>query len=118
MLNDRLIVMGEAEELKDYLLFNVNKMYYPEIGGVEVTAQRIAELGLEVFAKPIVITFSKHDVLTEQNINGVYAIRLNSVIRHDPIRLSPRFGSTLKKYSQKNTVAVFHFPSVQSELFL
>lgn len=117
MLNDRLIVMGEAEELKDYLLLNVNKMYYPEIGGVEVTAQRIAELGLEVFKKSIVITFSKHNVLAEENINGVHVIRLNTVIRHDPIRLSPRFGSTLKKYSQENAVVVFHFPSVQSELF-
>lgn len=117
MHNDRLIVVDEAEELKDYVLVNVNKMYYPEIGGVEVTAQRIAELGLEVFKKSIVITFSKHNVLTEENINGVQVIRLNSVIRRDPIRLSPRFGSTLKKYSQENTVAVFHFPSVQSELF-
>jgi len=117
MLDDKLIVVDEVKELKDYVLLNVNKMYYPEIGGVEVTAQRIAELGLETFGKSIVITFSRHNVLGEENLNGVHVIRLNSVIRHDPIRLSPRFGSTLKKYAQENTVAVFHFPSVQSELF-
>jgi len=117
MLDDKLRLMDEVKELKDYVLLNVNKMYYPEIGGVEVTAQRIAELGLEVFEKSIVITFSKQNVLAEESLNGVHVIRLNSVIRHDPIRLSPRFGSTLKKYAQENTVAVFHFPSVQSELF-
>jgi len=109
--------VAEVKELKDYVLLNVNKMYYPEIGGVEATAQRIAELGLQSFGTSIVITFSKHNVLAEENLNGVHVIRLNSVIRHDPIRLSPRFGSTLKKYAQENTVAVFHFPSVQSELF-
>jgi len=54
MLHDNV---DEVKELKDYVLFNVNKMYYPEIGGVEVTAQRIAELGLEVSEKSIVITF-------------------------------------------------------------
>ena len=117
MLDDKLRLMDEVKELKDYVLLNVNKMYYPEIGGVEVTAQRIAELGLEFFEKSIVITFSKQNVLAEESLNGVHVIRLNSVIRHDPIRLSPRFGSTLKKYAQENTVAVFHFPSVQSELF-
>jgi len=117
MLDDKLRLMDEVKELKDYVLLNVSKMYYPEIGGVEVTAQRIAELGLEVFEKSIVITFSKQNVLAEESLNGVHVIRLNSVIRHDPIRLSPRFGSTLKKYAQENTVAVFHFPSVQSELF-
>jgi len=57
MLDDKLRLMDEVKELKDYVLLNVNKMYYPEIGGVEVTAQRIAELGLEVSEKSIVITF-------------------------------------------------------------
>jgi len=117
MLNDKLIFVDDAEELKNYVLVNANKMYYPEIGGVEVTAQRIAESGLEDFGQSIVITFSKHNVLTEENVNGVHVIRLNTLIRHDPVRLSPRFSSTLKKFSGENTVAVFHFPSVQSELF-
>ena len=117
MLDDKLILVAEVKELKDYVLLNVNKMYYPEIGGVEATAQRIAELGLQSFGTSIVITFSKHNVLAEENLNGVHVIRLNSVIRHDPMRLSPRFGSTLKKYAQENTVAVFHFLVFRASCF-
>jgi len=48
--------------LTGYQLVSVNKMYYPEIGGVEVVAQRIAELGLHLFDKSTVITFNKETV--------------------------------------------------------
>ena len=88
-----------------------------ETGGVEVVAQRIAELGLHLFDKSTVITFNKENSMVEEEINGVHVIRLNTGYRNDPIRLSSNFGRALRSFSTSDTVFVFHFPSVQSELF-
>jgi len=98
-------------------LVSVNKMYYPEIGGVEVVAQRIAELGLHLFDKSTVITFNKENSIVEEEINEVNVIRLNTAYRNDPIRLSSNFGRSIRSLSTPDTVFVLHFPSVQSELF-
>jgi len=31
MLDDKLIAVDEVKELKDYVLLNVNKMYFPKL---------------------------------------------------------------------------------------
>jgi len=111
-----MIADGRKERIGNHLV-SVNKMYYPEIGGVEVVAQRIAELGLHLFDKSTVITFNKENSMVEEEINGVHVIRLNTGYRNDPIRLSSNFGRALRSFSTSDTVFVFHFPSVQSELF-
>ncbi len=111
-----MIADGRKERIGNHLV-SVNKMYYPEIGGVEVVAQRIAELGLHLFDKSTVITFNKENSMVEQEINGVHVIRLNTAYRNDPIRLSSNFGRAIRSFSTPDTVFVFHFPSVQSELF-
>ena len=79
--------------------------------------QRIAELGLHLFDKSTVITFNKENSMVEEEINGVHVIRLNTAYRNDPIRLSSNFGRVIRSFSSPNIVFVFHFPSVQSELF-
>ena len=83
----------------------------------KVVAQRIAELGLHLFDKSTVITFNKENSMVEEEINGVHVIRLNTAYRNDPIRLSSNFGRAIRSFSTPDTVFVFHFPSVQSELF-
>jgi len=45
--------------LRGYRLVSINKAYYPEIGGIEIVAQRIAEFGSRLFDKSVAITFSK-----------------------------------------------------------
>lgn len=92
-------------------------MFYPEIGGVEVVAKQIAEIGLISFDKSIVLTFNKENKIIEENLNGLEIIRLNALIKRDPIRLSTNFSRYLRKFSDQNNVFVFHFPSIQSELF-
>lgn len=99
-------------------LVSVNKMYYPEIGGVEVVAQRIAEFGTRLFNRSVVITFNRGNRTVEENINGVHIIRLGSFLRRDPIRLSTAFPRTIRNYDNVETLFLFHFPSVQSELYL
>jgi len=111
-----MIADGRKERIGDHLV-SVNKMYHPEIGGVEVVAQRIAELGLHLFDKSTVITFNKENSMVEEEINGVHVIRLNTAYRSDPIRLSSNFGRVIRSFSSPDAVFVFHFPSVQSELF-
>ena len=111
-----MIADGRKERIGNHLV-SVNKMYYPEIGGVEVVAQRIAELGLHLFDKSTVITFNEENSIVEEEINGVHVIRLNTAYRNDPIRLSSNFGRVIRSFSSPDTVFVFHFPSVQSELF-
>ncbi len=98
-------------------LVSVNKMYYPEIGGVEVVAQHIAELGVHLFDKSTVITFNTDNTMVEETINGVQVIRLNTFFRNDPVRLSSSFGKAIRRFSGADTLFLFHFPSVQSELF-
>jgi len=78
-----MIADGRTERIGNHLV-SVNKMYYPEIGGVEVVAQRIAELGLHLFDKSTVITFNKENSMVEEEINGVHVIRLNTAYRNDP----------------------------------
>mgnify|MGYP003732484221 CR=1 FL=1 len=111
-----MIADGRTERIGNHLV-SVNKMYHPEIGGVEVVAQRIAELGLHLFDKSTVITFNKENSMVEEEINEVHVIRLNTAYRNDPIRLSSNFGRVIRSFSSADTVFVFHFPSVQSELF-
>lgn len=91
-----MIADGRKERIGNHLV-SVNKMYYPEIGGVEVVAQRIAELGLHLFDKSTVITFNKENSMVEEEINGVHVIRLNTAYRKDPIRLSSNFGRVLRQ---------------------
>jgi len=111
------MIADERKEISGNHLVSVNKMYYPEIGGVEVVAQRIAELGLHLFDKSTVITFNKENSMVEEEINEVHVIRLNTAYRSDPIRLSSNFGRVIRSFSSPDAVFVFHFPSVQSELF-
>lgn len=108
---------NESREKTGSHLVSVNKMYYPEIGGVEVVAQRIAELGRFLFDKSTVITFNTDNTTVEEIINGVHVIRLNTFFRSDPVRLSSSFGRTIRSFSDADTLFLFHFPSVQSELF-
>jgi len=107
----------QNEKLAKGKLITINKMFYPEIGGVEVVAKKIAEIGLPLFDRSIVLTFNRENKIVEENIGGLEVIRINSILRKDPIRLSNNFSKYLKKFSDENNTFVFHFPSAQPELF-
>ncbi|NPV88364.1 glycosyltransferase [Coprothermobacteraceae bacterium] len=98
-------------------LVSVNKMYYPEIGGVENVAKEIAEASIDLFDKSVVITFNKTSKRVTEEINSVAVIRLATWLRRDPIRFSPQLCQALKSLDEKDNVFVFHFPSFQPELY-
>lgn len=99
------------------MLLTVTRAYPPEVGGVEVVAQKVAEIGKEVFGASTVLAFSKDRSLKQEEINGVEVIRIPTWIRHDPIRVSPYFGKYLKKLSKETSATLFHFPISQPEIF-
>jgi len=99
------------------MMITTNKMYYPEIGGVESAAKTIAEFGLQLYGQSMVITFNTNNTKTKETINGVHVIRLPVWFRRDPIRLSKEYAKILYEYDSDKTVWFVHFSNVQNELF-
>lgn len=99
------------------MLLSVVKMYPPEMGGVEVVAKEIAEIGKEYYGGSEVITFNKENKLKIENINGVKVYRLKTVFRKDPLRISLQYDYYIKKISKKAKKIIFHFPAFQPEMF-
>jgi glycosyltransferase involved in cell wall biosynthesis len=99
------------------MLLSVVKMYPPEMGGVEVVAKEIAEIGKEYFGESEVITFNKENKLKIENINGVNVYRLKTFFRKDPLRVSSQYKEYLIQISKKSKKIIFHFPAFQPEMF-
>ncbi len=96
---------------EDLSVLTVNKMYPPEIGGVEVVAREIAELVYSLDYKSRVITLSPDGKTREETTNGVEILRCGTFFRKDPIRLSLSFKSAYKTLSEKSAIEIFHVPS-------
>lgn len=96
---------------EDRSVLTVNKMYPPEIGGVEVVAREIAELVYSLGYKSRVITLSPDGKTREETMNGVEILRCGTFFRKDPIRLSLSFKSAYKTLSEKSAIEIFHVPS-------
>lgn len=86
-------------------ILQINKLYYPYVGGIERVVQQIAE-GLADKTDMKVLVSSENKKLVEEEINGVQVIRVPSVgmIGNLPIP----FGLTRKLGSLKNEVDVLH----------
>ncbi|MGB9821331.1 MAG: glycosyltransferase [Pseudothermotoga sp.] len=96
-------------------ILTINKMYYPEIGGVETVAKAVAEIALNV-GESKVLTFNKGKNFSEETINGVKVIRLPTIFKWRSIRISPYYKSVFAKEAQIAKTIIFHFPSGQPEL--
>jgi glycosyltransferase involved in cell wall biosynthesis len=100
------------------MLLSINKMYSPEIGGVEVVAKELAELGLDYYGKSEVITFNHADRTIDEMINDVSVTRLRSLKLGRSVRLSFGYKKKLLERSEEASVILYHFPSFTPELFL
>jgi glycosyltransferase involved in cell wall biosynthesis len=100
------------------MLLSVNKMYPPEMGGVEVVARELAELGHKYYGGSDVITFNDASETSDEIINGVCVTRLSSFILGRSVRLSFAYKKKLQERSKEATLILFHFPSFTPELFL
>lgn len=96
---------------EDLSVLTINKMYPPEIGGVEFVAKEIAELADNIGYRSRVITFSPDGKTREESINGVEVLRCGTIFRKDPIRLSLSFKGAYKTLSKECAIEIFHVPS-------
>lgn len=94
----------------------VNKMYYPEIGGVEVVAKTVADL-LSNYARVTVLTFNNMNKLLSESINGVRVVRIPSTIRRGKIRYSLSYTLYFQEFAEDSNTIIFNFPAGQPELY-
>lgn len=93
-------------------------MYPPEMGGVEVVARELAELGLKYYGSSEVITFNNTNTTVDETINGVKVMRLESFVLGRSVRLSFAYKKKLLERSKEASMILYHFPSFTPELFL
>lgn len=99
-------------------VLTVNKMYRPEIGGVEIVAETIAKILKENNYESRVLTFNNINKLEEETIDGVKVKRLPTIFEKGSVRLSHKYKKNMKKESQNADLIIFHFPSAQPEIDL
>lgn len=93
-------------------------MYSPEIGGVEIVAEKIAELASEIGYDSRVLTYNNNNIFNTEIRKGVEVIRLPSHISKGSIRWSFNFSKNLKIKAENSDILIFHFPSFQPEIDL
>lgn len=86
-------------------ILQINKLYYPYVGGIERVVQQIAE-GLADKTDMKVLVSSENKKLIEEEINGVQVIRLPSVAMVGNLPIP--FGLTKKLRRIKHEVDVIH----------
>lgn len=100
---------------ESFSVLTVNKMYPPEIGGVEVVAREIAEIARNIGYRSKVLTFSKDRESTEETLDGVEVHRCGTFFRKDPIRLSCSFKKVYTALRKGSIIEIFHAPSGSPE---
>lgn len=95
----------------------VNKMYPPEIGGVEVVAKVIADTLSENGHEVVVLTFNKRNELSEEFMGNTKVVRLPSVFIKGSVRISLIYKRKFKELAENAEVIIFNFPSGLPELF-
>lgn len=95
--------------MKKIKVLQVNKLYYPVIGGIEKVVQQVAEGLNDQTDMKVLVCQNKGRTVTE-NINGVWVRRASSagVLASMPISLS--FIWQLRKLSKDRDVLQFHMP--------
>ncbi len=95
----------------------VNKMYTPEIGGIENVVEQIAKINADDKKRTTVIVFNKtKDKVVESN-NNICVIRLGSIIAKNSIRWSFQYKRELIKQIKLHDTIVYNYPSFQPEFY-
>lgn len=90
-------------------ILQVNKSYYPTIGGIEKTVQQIAE-GLNGQTEMSVLVCSENRRLVEETINGVRITRVPSIFKWGNLPIPLGFNSALCRLSKEQDVIHLHMP--------
>ncbi len=99
------------------MLLLINKMYPPEIGGVEVITQQLAEICKDINENPTILTFNNNRESLIEDKNGISIHRLGTFLRHRSIRFSFRYKKYYKNLSEQSKITIFNYPSFQPELY-
>lgn len=96
----------------------INKMYRPEIGGVEIVAEAIAKILKENNYESQVLTYNNINKLKEEIIDEVKVKRLPTIFQKGSVRWSNKYKKNMKMESNHTDIIIFHFPSFQPEIDL
>lgn len=97
-------------------ILTINKMFKPEIGGVEIVAENIAKIAKSYGYVSEVLTFNKDKYLIEESIDNIKITRIPTLFRKDSIRWSFKYRRILKSKLENCRIILFHFPSFQPEI--
>jgi glycosyltransferase involved in cell wall biosynthesis len=95
-------------------MLTINKMFPPEIGGVEVVAKQITS-----FFQPEtqqVVCFNSNMRMDIKEDAGVTVTRLPSIPIYRKYRYSPLYHRYIAKLSKKHKIRIYHFPSLLPEI--
>lgn len=99
----------EDNKKKKMKILQVNKLYYPEVGGIEKTLQQVSE-GLNGTVDLKVLVCQKKGPKAQEQVNGVRVYRAGSlgVVASVPVSLS--FLWKLRQMSKNMDIVHFHMP--------
>lgn len=100
---------------KKIKILQVNKFYYPWIGGVEKVVQDLSE-GLRDRAYITFLACQPKGKMAEENISGVRVIKAGSLGKYFSMPISISFFKYFKKLSEENDVICIHMPFPLADL--
>jgi len=95
--------------MKKLRVLQVNKYYYPHIGGIERVVQQVAE-GLADNTEMTVLVSAEDRNYHEEDANGAKLIRLPRHIKFGSMPISFGLFGTLRKLSKQQDVIHLHMP--------
>ena len=101
--------------MKKIKVLQVNKLYYPKIGGIEKVVQDIAE-GLNKDVDMRVLVCQEKGKPTYDNINGIKVLRAGSLGTLWSLPISFTFILYFKKIAKKADVVQIHMPFPLADL--
>lgn len=90
-------------------VLQLNKLYYPAIGGIERTVQQVAE-GLSEDVEMSVLTCAEGMHGSTEQIHGVTVYRLPSLFRVDSLPIPIGYVRKLRKLGKKQDIVHLHMP--------
>lgn len=96
-------------------VLQINKMYYPEIGGIEGIVRQVAE-GLRVRTEMKVLVCNRKGGNTAEFVNGVRVFRNKSIGSIGNIPLPVGFVSMINRFSRRTDIVLAHLPYPISDI--
>lgn len=95
--------------MKRKRILQVNKLYYPYVGGIERVVCQVAE-GLAGQTEMSVLVCSEDRHYKEETINGVHVVRVPSFARWGNLPIPFGLVAALRKFSRKQDIIHLHMP--------